>query len=156
MLHLYQQLQSSMSPHHIRNSSQSASNLTTASQQIRCKNVMGNLQPIAICFFGFLHSGEVVAPYQLEFDPKVTLRYSRICVDNKLNLSVIQVKIKASKTDLFIREYRSICMGVTGKQLCPSCAWLCYNWDTIACPLPASPLLHGGEGNSPLYKWQDS
>ena len=94
-----------------------------------------------LCFFGFLCSGEAVAPYCHEYDPRVTLCYSDICVDSKLNPSMIQVRIKASKTDPF-RQGVSLYLGATGKQLCPVVAVLSY-------------MVERGNSPGPLFQWQD-
>ena len=54
---------------------------------------------------------------------------------------MIQVRIKASKTDPF-RQGVSIYMGATGKQLCPVVAVLSY-------------MVERGNSPGPLFQWQD-
>ena len=54
-----------------------------------------------LSFFGFLQLGEVVMPAEKEFDPQSHLCFDDIRVDNRSSPSLIQVTIKASKTDPF-------------------------------------------------------
>ena len=91
--------------------------------------------------FGFLRSGEVVAPNQHEFDPGTTLCYSDILVDSKLKPTMIQATIKASKTDPF-RQGVSLYLGATGMQLCPVTAVLAY-------------MVVRGNSPGPLFHWQN-
>ena len=71
-----------------------------------------------LCFFGFLRSGEVVAPTETDFDSQCHLCYSDVRVDNRITPSYIQVTLKASKTDPY-RQGVKVYMGVTKSELCP-------------------------------------
>ena len=77
------------------------------------------------CFFGFLRSGEIVTPSQKEYDPGVHLSYGDVTVDNPADSHVVQVNIKASKTDP-IRKGVSIFLGRTDMALCPVAAITAY------------------------------
>jgi len=78
-----------------------------------------------MCFFGFLRSGEVVVPSDATFDPTWHLAYGDVKVDNVKAPRVLEVRIKASKTDPF-RKGVSIYLGTTGCDLCPVAAILGY------------------------------
>ena len=71
-----------------------------------------------LCFFGFLRSGEVVAPTETDFDSQCHLCYGDVRVDNRITPSYIQVTLKASKTDPY-RQGVKVYMGVTKSELCP-------------------------------------
>ena len=84
-----------------------------------------------LCFFGFLRmgeavvpsnssydpevhlSGEAVVPSNSSYDPEVHLSAGDVKVDNRENPSFVEVRIKASKTDVF-RKGVTIYLGVTG------------------------------------------
>ena len=76
-----------------------------------------------LCFFGFLRAGEITVPPDKGYDPTAHLSFSDIAVDNMANPSIMQVQIKASKTDPF-RKGVSIYVGRTGNDLCPIAAML--------------------------------
>ena len=80
---------------------------------------------VTMCFFGFLRSGEVVVPSPLSFDPSVHLCYGDVTVDSIDSPSLIQIRLKASKTDPF-RKGVCVYVGVTGGNLCPVAAILDY------------------------------
>ena len=92
-------------------------------------------------FFGFLRSGELVAPAEGEFDPSQHLSFRDIRVDNKTNPSVLWVRIKQSKTNPF-RQGVSITLGRTDAQLCPVAALMAY-------------LALCGPGQGPLFRYKD-
>ena len=92
-------------------------------------------------FFGFLWSGELVAPAEGEFDPSQHLSFRDITVDNKTNPSVLWVRIKQSKTNPF-RQGVSITLGRTDAQLCPVAALMAY-------------LALCGPGQGPLFRYKD-
>ncbi len=94
-----------------------------------------------LCFFGFLRSGEVVAPGVSRYDRDCHLCYEDIQVDNRLAPSMIRVRIKASKTDPF-RQGVTIVVGTTSNELCPVTAVLSY-------------MLARGSGAGPLFTWRD-
>ena len=94
-----------------------------------------------LCFFGFLRSGEVVAPGVSRHDRDCHLCYEDIQVDNRSAPSMIRVRIKASKTDPF-RQGVTIVVGTTSNELCPVTAVLSY-------------MLARGSGAGPLFTWRD-
>lgn len=94
-----------------------------------------------LCFFGFLRSGEAVAPSVGQYDPSSHLCYSDVKVDNLASPSFLQVRIKASKTDPF-RQGVSIYIGATGGKLCPVTAMLAY-------------MVQRGNQPGPLFIWED-
>ena len=71
-----------------------------------------------LAIFGFLRCGEFTVPSQTDYDPDTHLSLTNIALDNKVSPSVIQVKIKQSKTDPF-RQGVDIYLGRTGKDICP-------------------------------------
>ena len=85
-----------------------------------------------MCFWGFLRSGEVVVPDASSFDPSVHLSEGDVSVDSRDRLSVLEVRIKASKTDVF-RKGVTVVLGATRDELCPVAAVLGY----MAEPRPA-------------------
>ena len=56
---------------------------------------------MCLCFFGFLRSGEVVAPDDSNFDPTQHLSFTDITADSLSNPRSLSVNIKQSKTDPF-------------------------------------------------------
>lgn len=78
-----------------------------------------------MCFFGFLRSGEVVVPSAKTFDPAIHLTDGDVKVDNREKPSYLEVKIKASKTDIF-RKGVTVYLGTTGTDICPVAAVLNY------------------------------
>ena len=52
-----------------------------------------------LCFFGFLQSGEVVAPSTAQYDSSCLLCFGDVQVKTRASPSLVQVRIKASKTD---------------------------------------------------------
>ena len=54
-----------------------------------------------MCFFGFLRSGEVVVPSDRAFDPAVHLAYADVRIDSQVSPRMLEVRLKASKTDPF-------------------------------------------------------
>ena len=94
-----------------------------------------------MCFFGFLHSGEVGAPSQAAFDPAVHLCVGDVCVDSTAEPQYLVVRIKASKTDLF-REGVSVYLGRTKSDLCPVSAILFY-------------MVRRGTAPGPFFRFSD-
>ena len=92
-------------------------------------------------FFGFLRSGEFVAPAVGEFDPGQHLSFADISVDSSSNPRVLCIRIKQSKTDPF-RQGVTIVLGRTDAQLCPMAAKLAY-------------LALWGPGEGPLLRYED-
>ena len=85
--------------------------------------------------------------YNPKYDPSVHLNFSDIATDNLLPPNIMQVNIKASKTDHF-RHGMSVYIGRTGTSLCPVTALL--NYLTIRGSNPGL-LFHFKDG-TPLTK----
>ena len=94
-----------------------------------------------LCFFGFLRSGEVVAPTESSYDPDTTLCYNDVRIDNRSKPSFMQVVIKASKTDPF-RQGVSVYIGTTNSQLCPVAAVIGF-------------MVERGNSSGPLFTWSN-
>ena len=94
-----------------------------------------------LCFFGFLRSGEVVAPSPQQYDPASHLCVADVKVDDRRAPSFLEVRIKASKTDPF-RQGVTIYVGSTGDELCPVVAVLAY-------------MTARGGTPRPLFQWED-
>lgn len=78
-----------------------------------------------MCFFGFLRSGEVTVPSLKEYDAEGHLSEGDVSLDSLSNPTVVQVLIKASKTDPF-RKGVTLYLGKTGNDLCPVAAVAAY------------------------------
>ena len=94
------------------------------------------------CFFGFLRAGEICIPSDSEYDSGAHLSFSDIAVDSPTNPTIMQVRIKSSKTDPF-RKGVDIYLGRTHNSLCPITAMMAYlsvRRDT------AGPLFHFKDG----------
>ena len=78
-----------------------------------------------MCFFGFLRSGEVTVPSVREYDADGHLSVGDVKLDSLCNPSVVQVRIKASKTDPF-RKGVTLYLGKSGNELCPVAAVAAY------------------------------
>lgn len=100
-----------------------------------------------LCFFGFLRSGEVTIPNASAYDSSAHLSFSDIAVNSSMSPSVIQVTLKASKTDPF-RKGVTIYIGKTDNFLCPVSALL--NYVSIRGSSPG--ILFRFKDNSPLTK----
>ena len=96
---------------------------------------------VCMCFFGFLRSGEVVAPAEADYDPAVHLSYGDVRVDDVGTPHYLEVRIKASKTDPF-RKGISVYLGRTDTDLCPVAAILGY-------------MVHRGFRQGPFFMFQD-
>ena len=94
-----------------------------------------------LCFFGFLRSGEAVAPTESNYDPFYHLCFKDISIDNTKLPTSMKVTIKASKTDPF-RHGVTLHLGRTGTDLCPVSAVLEY-------------MVARGCEAGPLFIWQD-
>lgn len=100
-----------------------------------------------LCFFGFLRSGEITIPNQQSYDASVHLNFSDIATDNSVPPSIIQVKIKASKTDPF-RHGTLIHIGRSNNTLCPVSALLSY----LSIRGNSPGILFHFQDNTPLTK----
>jgi len=94
-----------------------------------------------LCFFGFLRSGEAVAPSAKHFDPGAQLCYDDVLVDSRTAPSFVQVRLKASKTDPF-RQGFTLYLGVTEAGVCPVVAVLNF-------------MVVRGAAKGPLFVWEN-
>lgn len=92
------------------------------------------------CFFGFLRSGEVTSPKH-QFDEGAHLAFGDVTLDLRSSPKLVQVKIKASKTDPF-RQGISIFLGITNNELCPVAAMAAY-------------LASRGDAPSPFFQFNN-
>ena len=78
-----------------------------------------------LCFFGFFRMGELTVPSDTTFNKAVHLTPSDIAVDSTQSPSMLQVRLKKSKTD---QEGKGmlIYVGKTNNILCPVSAMLAY------------------------------
>lgn len=79
----------------------------------------------ALAFFGFLRCSEFTVPSQEEYCPTSHLSLEDIVIDSRISPTMIQVTIKQSKTDPF-RVGCKLCLGKTGRDICPITAILPY------------------------------
>ena len=77
------------------------------------------------CFFGFLRIGEMTVPSSHTYDPTTHLAFDDLALDTPVTPSVMEIRLKASKTDPF-RKGISIFIGRTNNDLCPIAAMLAY------------------------------
>ena len=78
-----------------------------------------------LAFFCFMRVAEFTVRNAGEFDSQVHLTPHDISVDSPEQPTLLQVRIKASKTDQFLAG-TSIFLAATGTELCPVSAVLCY------------------------------
>ena len=90
-----------------------------------------------MCFLGFLRSGEVVAPSDGSFDPAVHLAYADARINSNSPPQMLEVRIKASKTDPFRKG-----VGRTDDRLCPVAATLSY-------------MIQRGSSRGPLFVFEN-
>ena len=82
----------------------------------------------AVCctaFFGFFRLGELLLTKPSDFDPRLSLAWGDMAVDDRQNPKMIKFHLKQSKTDPFGRG-ADIVLGKTGCNLCPVAAVLSY------------------------------
>ena len=91
------------------------------------------------CFFGFMRAGEITLPSQEAYDPTAHLSFNDIAVDDPSSPTVMEIRVKASKTDPF-RKGVSLYMGLTNNDLCPIAAMMAY-------------LAIRGNGDGPLFRF---
>ena len=94
-----------------------------------------------LCFFAFLRAGELCTPSSTSYDSDVHVCVQDISVDDTQSPSVMQVRIKQSKTDPF-RKGVSLAIGRTGTKLCPVAAVLDF-------------IVARGSSPGPLFTFQD-
>ena len=95
----------------------------------------------ALCFFGFLRSGELTVPSEGGYDEGAHLSFQDVSVDDLRNPQMLQVRIKASKTDPF-RSGVDVFVGRTNGSLCPVAAVLSY-------------MMKRGSNPGPLFIFSD-
>ena len=78
-----------------------------------------------MCFFGFLRSVEVTVPSAKEYDPGGHLSEGDMTLDIVSAPTLVQVRIKVSKTDPF-RKGVVVYLGRTDNDLCPVGAVAAY------------------------------
>ena len=94
-----------------------------------------------LAYFGFLRSAEFTVPNLASFSNALHLNVQDIAVDSDTNPSCLQVRIKASKTDLF----RKGCFIHIGRSNYPLCAL----------QLVMAYLSVRGNSGAPLFVFQD-
>ena len=77
------------------------------------------------CFFGFLRSGEITVPSMKSYDPGCHLSAGDVTLDSLTSPKVVQIHIKASKTDPFRKELM-VYLGRTDNILWPVGAVTAY------------------------------
>ena len=77
------------------------------------------------CYFGFLRSGEITVPSMKSYDPGCHLSAGDVTLDSLTSPKVVQIHIKASKTDTF-RKGMMVYLGRTDNILCPVGAVTAY------------------------------
>lgn len=93
-----------------------------------------------VCFFGFLCSGEITIPSVTAYDTSTHLSLLDISADIPLQSTVVQLRIKQSKTDPF-QQGVNIYLGATNSTLCPLTALLNF-------------LAFRGQADGPLFHFQ--
>ena len=94
-----------------------------------------------LCFFAFLRAGEMTVPNNQAFDESAHLSITDVAVDDASNPSVLQIRIKQSKTDPFRRGV-DLYVGKTSTAICPVSAVLDY-------------LSVRGMSPGPLFRFED-
>ena len=94
-------------------------------------------------FFGFLRAGEFTVRSREDFDPASSLMLEDIAVDRHDNPSVVQIRLKQSKTEPF-RHGVDVFLGATNAELCSVSAILAY---VAACPRGSGPLFLFKDGS---------
>ena len=95
----------------------------------------------AMCFFGFLRSGELTVPSITGYEEGAHLSFQDVSVDSLEAPQMLKVKIKASKTDPF-RTGLDIFIGRTQCCLCPVTAVLTY-------------MIRRGSAPGPLFQFSN-
>ena len=97
---------------------------------------------VTLYFFGFLHSGEILVLSDSNYDESSHLRFSDILINSLQKLQVLNVRIKALKTDPF-RVGIDIFVGKTGNIICPVSALLQYTMHQSSAPGPFFRFVNG-------------
>ena len=72
-----------------------------------------------------MRAGEITVPSQDAYDPTSHLSFNDIAVDAHTNPTVMEIRVKASKTDPFRRGV-NLYIGRTNNDLCPIAAMMAY------------------------------
>ena len=94
-----------------------------------------------LCFFGFFRSGEITIPTSNSYQPSIHLSWGDIAVDNHEAPTLVEVKLKRSKTDQLGKGAR-VFVGRTRCPVCPVAAILAY-------------MASRGTNDGPFFKFQD-
>ena len=78
-----------------------------------------------MAFFGFFRLGEILIPLGEAYNPTNHLSVGDVAVDNTTHPSLIQIKLKQSKTDQFGKG-AMVYIGRTDTDLCPIAAILAF------------------------------
>ena len=119
----------------------------TLSLDSACHNDVMLWAAALLCFFGFLRSGEITIPKASAYDPTIHLSLADLAFDHAVQPSVMQITLKASKTDPF-RLGVQIYVGKTLGVLCPVSAMLAY----LSLRGPNPGMLFQYADKSPLTK----
>lgn len=79
----------------------------------------------SLCFFGFFRSGKLTSPSEVHSDPDEHLTFTDIAVNDRDNPTILQVHLKALKTDPF-RSGVDIFVRKTGNDRRPVTAMVNY------------------------------
>ena len=61
------------------------------------------LAACTLCFFGFFRADEITVPTDMSFDAGAHLAFEDVAIDSKESPSVMEIRLKASKTDPYRR-----------------------------------------------------
>ena len=98
-------------------------------------------------FFGFLRTADFAVPSSSKFDPSVHLAVQDVVIDSFTSPSLLQIRIKMSKTDQF-KQGTSVFLAASHNELCPLAALLSY---LVSHPPGEGPLFQFADG-SPLTR----
>ena len=94
-----------------------------------------------VCFFGFFRAGEITVPTDDSYDASRHLNFQDLAVDDQLNLSLLRIHLKYSKTDQ-LGSGLDIVLGQTYQDICPVATAMAY-------------LTVRRDGEGPLFKFAD-
>ncbi len=77
------------------------------------------------CFFGFFRAGELTVPSEAAYDMSTHLNFEDVAMNNLTRPSLLQIHLKASKTDPF-RKGVDVFIGSSGDDICPVRAMATY------------------------------
>ena len=94
-----------------------------------------------VCFFVFFRAGEITVPTDNSYDASRHLNFQDLAVDDQLNLSLLRIRLKYSKTDQ-LGSGLDIVLRRTYQDVCPVAAAMAY-------------LAVRRDGEGPLFKFAD-